>query len=274
MEKMMRTKAGRLVWRKIIIRKCMQEPSVPEPALVPAPLAPAPLVPAPLALVPEPAPLARTEVQGHGFSWEKEILTNIFKVPAADLKTINYTSKMDLPASFNPLDQCDVSIKTSGKANAVCMADCLRVFDAVSTSNPFHLIVIHYKQQGAKKKVSTITEVDLTNSRALLFGSLERTQLLELDKAVKAVPQNRSPTIPERTTLYAIRDALQPLSGALHLDIKCNSTQSRLQCSFNKFQAFIAKNPALIVAKSLTHEFRGGMISAELTSLRRVFKDK
>ena len=261
----MLTKAGRLVKRKIIIGKCMQVP------------VPATLVPEPATLVPEPAPLVpatlvRTEVQGHGFSWEKEILTNIFKVPAADLKTINYTSKIDLPANFNHLDHCDVSIKTSGSANAVCMADCLRVFDAVSSGTPLHLIVIHYKQHGAKKKVSTITELDLTSSHALLFGTLERAQLAELDQAVKAVPQKSKPTAAERKTMYGIRDSLQPLSGALHLDIKCNSTQSRLQCSFNKFQPFIEKNPSLVVAKSLTNAFRGGLISEELTSLRRTFK--
>ncbi len=231
------------------------------PGVVPC----AALVPA--ALVPK-----RTEVQGHGFSWEKEILTNVFKVPVDKLKTINYTSKMDLPAEYNQLDHCDVSIKTTRSANSVCMADCLRVFDAVTSGKPLHLIVIQYKQIELIKKVCSITEIDLTSSRALLFGTLERAQLEELDKAVKAVPQKRKPTDAEYKHMYELRDALQPFSGALHLDIKCNSQQSRLQCAFNHFQPFLEKNPGLIVALSLTHEFRGGFISAELTSGPRVFK--
>ena len=67
---------------------------------------------------------------------------------------------------------------------------------------------------------------------------------------------------------------MQELSGAIHLDIKCNSTQSRLQCSLNHFQQFIEKNPSKIIAKSDTNEFRGGSISSHIASSRRVFKKK
>ena len=72
--------------------------------------------------------------------------------------------------------------------------------------------------------------------------------------------------------MYAIRDSLQARSGAIHLDIKCNSTQSRLQCSFNRFQQFLESHPTRIIAKSNTHEFRGGALSPQIVSSRRVFK--
>jgi hypothetical protein len=221
-------------------------------------------------------PIVRTEVQSHGFSWEKEIMIHVYRATPEEVKSIKYTSKIDLPAKFNHLDECDVSIKTSCSQNSVCMADCLRVFDMVSSGKPIHMVVIHYRQDDTNrmKEITSILEIDLTDSRSLLFGTLTRSQLEELDESVKSVPQKRKPTEEEHKKLYSIRDSLQQYSGAIRLDIKCNSTQSRLQCSFNRFQQFIEKNPTKIVAKSNTNEFRGGIISSQIVSSRRSFKKK
>ena len=218
----------------------------------------------------------KKEVQSHGFSWEKELIRNVYHATAEELAQIKYTSKMDLPANLNQLDGCDVSVKATCNPNAVGMADCLRVFDAVNSGEPIHMVVIHYNQNDSNdtKKIVSITEIDLTASREALFGSLTRSQIEQLDLAVKSVPQKRKPTAEEYTHMYSIRDTLQVQSGAIHLDIKCNSTQSRLQCSFNRFLQFIEKNPTKVVATSLTNEFRGGMISSEIPSSRRVFKKK
>ncbi len=218
----------------------------------------------------------RKEVQAHGFSWEKEILCNIYGATTEELKKIKYTSKMDLPADLNHLDKCDVSVKTSCSPNAVCMADCLRVFDSVSGGKSIHMVVVQYDQDDTDKtkNVKTITEVDLTNSRDALFGALTRSQIEELDTVIKAVPQKRKPTEEEYDKMYALRDSLQKSSGAIHLDIKCNSTQSRLQCSFNRFQQFVEKNPTRRIARSDTNEFRGGAISSKIRSARRVIKKK
>jgi hypothetical protein len=220
--------------------------------------------------------VARKEVQAHGFSWENETITNIYHATNEELKEIKYTGKTDLPAKFNRLDNCDISVKTTGSKNAVCMGDCLRVFDAMGSGKPIHMVVIHYIQDDTtnQKKVTNIIEIDLTNSRDLLFGTLTRSQIEDIDKAVKSVPQKRKPTEEEYKKMYSIRDSMQELSGAIHLDIKCNSTQSRLQCSFNHFQQFIEKNPSKIIAKSDTNEFRGGSISSHIASSRRVFKKK
>ena len=71
--------------------------------------------------------------------------------------------------------------------------------------------------------------------------------------------------------MYSIRDKLQEISGAIHFDIKCNTQQSRLQCSFNRFHKFIENNPSKVIATSNTNEFRGGQISNEIKSPRRYF---
>ena len=210
--------------------------------------------------------------QGHGFSLEKDIMRMIYHMTEEELHSIPYTSKADIPAELNRLDHCDVSIKTSGHPNMVCMADCLRVYDSVSSEKPLHMIVIHYLQEADTKKITSIIEIDLTHSHEALFGSLTRAEIEILDRAVKAIPQKKKPTEEERNSMYAIRDSLQARSGAIHLDIKCNSTQSRLQCSFNRFQQFLESHPTRIIAKSNTHEFRGGALSPQIVSSRRVFK--
>ena len=225
-----------------------------------------------------------TEVQSHGFKWEKELCVNVYGATMDELKGIKYTNKTDLPGKFNRLDEnCDISIKTSGSPNAVCMADCLRVFDAVSGAGaaggtPLHLTVIHYTQcdETQCKIVTSIAEVDITNSRNELFRPVTtRAQLEELDALVKSVPKKRRPTLEERASMYSLRDALQAQCGAIHLDIKCDSgSQRRLQCSFNQFQQFIIDHPERLVERSETNAFRGGVISSQIVSGRRKFNKK
>jgi hypothetical protein len=216
-----------------------------------------------------------TEVQSHGFKWEKELCVNVYGATMDELKGIKYTNKTDLPGKFNRLNEnCDISVKTSCSPNAVCMAGCLRVFDAVGNGR-LHLTVIQYDQNDTTctKNVKSITEVDITNSRTELFGTVIRAQLEELDNRVKSVPKKRRPTLEERASMYSLRDALQAQCGAIHLDIKCDSgSQRRLQCSFNQFQQFMTEHPDRLVERSQTNAFRGGMISSQIVSGRRTFK--
>ena len=214
------------------------------------------------------------EVQAHGFKWEKQLLQQVYHATGEELKSIGYTCPHDLPSHLNRLDGSNLSIKTTGKANTVCMADVSRVFDSVSSGEPIHLVVIHYVQKGHTKSIVSIIEMNLTNSKELLFGSLTRLQVEELDALVKLVPSKRKPTQEEKNTQKRLRDSLQALSGAIYFNIKCNSTQSRLQCSFNQFQEFIKKNPERVVARSDSHEFRGGSIDPDIVSRRRILKPK
>lgn len=214
--------------------------------------------------------------QMHGFTWEKEILANVYHVTLEELRQIKYNSKMDLPAIFNRLDGCDISIKTTCHENIVCMADCLRVYDAVSSGEPFHLIVIFYSHDDLNKikKINYIIEIDLTNSRELTFGSLTRFQIEELVQMIKTIPSKRKPTKEEHDNIYSMRNSLQRLSGAIQLNVKCNSSQSRLQCSFNRFKDFIESNPSRVIDKSNNNEFKTGIISPQLSSNRRRFRKK
>ena len=183
---------------------------------------------------------------------------------------------MDLPSSLNRKAKVDLSVKTTGNANAVCMSDCLRVYDAVSSGAPLHMTVIIYSQDDSKgtKKIESITEVNLTDSLNLLFGSLTREEIEKLDQAVKKVPLKRRPTPEEYKNMYDIRNSIQDKSGAMHLDIKCDSKQSRLQCSFNRFQKFLEENKGRIIERGTGGNFRGGAITEEIVSKRRVLKKR
>jgi len=214
----------------------------------------------------------KNEVQKHGFTWEGEMIRNVYKCS----ESVLYTGAIDLPAHLNNLE---VSIKTTGSPNTVCMGDCLRVYDSVNCGVPIHATVMTFVQNDKTqtKKIKSIVEVDITNSHTLLFGHLSRAQIQELYQLIKKVPQKRSPTKEEHMAMYTLRDALHALAGpeaAIHLDIKCNSQQSRLQCSFNRWLSFVANNPERVVAIGDASSFRGGSICAEISSARRTFKKK
>jgi hypothetical protein len=205
------------------------------------------------------------ERQKHGFTWEKDILTKVYKLSDVDQEKISYTNKLDLPQQMNKIDNCNVSIKTTKSPNCICMADCLSLYDLVSSGEPFHLTIVFYAQFDKIKRLVEIVEIDLTGSADILFGKLRRTQLEKLDALVKSVPQKRKPTPEEHKAMYLLKNDLQKNSGAIYLNIKCNSQQSRLQCSFNKFKIYLKQNPDRVVYKSKDGIFRGKHIIEEIS---------
>lgn len=216
----------------------------------------------------------RKEVQAHGFKWEDEIKRNIFHLTDDEIKNVKYNSKFDVPIEYNRINGHNISIKTTGTPNTVCMADCLRLYDIVSSNKPYRMITVVYKQddESKVKRFDEIIDIDLTSSKEALFGSLTRSDIEELDRTVKSVPQKRKPTKEEHAMMYAIQERLQKNTGAIYLNIKCDSKQSRLQCSFNKFQKFMEDNSSRVIQKSKIPELYGGKISTDILSARRVFK--
>ena len=206
------------------------------------------------------------EVQAHGLRWEQELCAL-----HGMTRKIGYTAKVDLPAEMNTLTGVDVSIKASGRLNTVDMANPIRIYDAVASGIPYHIIVVFYTQTtSTTKRVRRIVELDLTNATKELFGEVTRDQLVNLDTIVKSVPQTKKPTTEEHTRMYEARNALN--SGALKITIKCNSTQSRIQSSFVGFTTFMSTYPHRVVMVSESNAWRGGEISYEIVSGTRVFK--
>ena len=209
-------------------------------------------------------------VQKHGFVWENELKLNVYRVKG----DIKYTSVMDIPADLNLLTGIDQSIKTTGSKNQVCLGDAVRIFDNVSSGKPYHMTCLHYIQNTTDtKKVEWIVELDLTSSKDILFGDVTRDEIESLSQLVKTVPAKRKPTSDEHNRMYTLRNNIQSKSGFLKFAIKCNSTQSRLQCTFSSFQKFLETHQERIVAYSNTNEFRGGVVSNSIQSGRRILKN-
>lgn len=222
------------------------------------------------------------EVQAHGFKWEREVLLNIYGATEEELedkKYKKYTSKHDLPKELNRLDEqkYHISVKTSKEPQTVCMADCFRVYEVSGNDTPIHMVVINYEQNEITniKKITRIIEVDLTNSKNILFNNITLEQIKIYNAAIKAIPNGRYPTKEEKQNLDALQKSLNDATGAIIFNPKIDSKkQRRLQCSFNKFNEFISQNPDRVIAKSENHEFRGGMITPDIYSPPRVFKKK
>lgn len=204
-----------------------------------------------------------TAVQAHGFAWEKEILEKVFGLTNAD---IPYTAKMDIPVELNTLTNVNISIKATKNKNIVCMADCLRVYDAVSNGETIHMIVVIYKQSGVFKEIVQIIEINLHASVEELFGTVTRAEIVALRDMVLAVPQKRSPTTAERTAMRALKQTLDAKSKNIQFNIKCSASQSRLQCSFNKFQKFLTDYPERIMTVSDKNIFYNKDITVRLHS--------
>jgi hypothetical protein len=216
------------------------------------------------------------ESQGHGKPWERDLGMNVYKATKAEVDSIPYTAPIDVPSEFNRLDGIDVSVKVSGK-DTIDMADILRVYDEVSREKKIHMTVIKWTQNTpTTKRLISITQVDLTNSRDILFGTVSREKLVELVALSKSVGKVRPEVSAEQraskiASAYKMRDELHMITGMMHFHLMFYTNHpSRVQGQFTEFSKFVEKNPTRVIAESKTCEFRGGRIAEEIPSTRRI----
>jgi len=215
------------------------------------------------------------ENQGHGKIWERDLGLNVYNATPAELETISHTAPIDVPRGFNRLDGVDVSIKVSG-GDTIGMGDVLRVFDELSSDEKIHMTVVHWEQASqTTKKIKSITEVDLTGSSNLLFGSATRSEIEELVTYVKAIPHDGvTPT--HRAIYKQMASSLKEKNGGwISYAPKVDSKrQRRVQGSFVHFSKFVKEHPTRVIAESQTGHFRGGKITEEIVSTRRIRNKK
>ena len=203
------------------------------------------------------------ESQLHGFTWENQIAPCFGHTPPPKK---DYTAVHDVPPEKNTvLPGVAISVKTAG-GKSVDMGDILRIWDETDSGNPLHCVVVFYDQKETTKKMKKIMEVNLTSSRALLFGSLTREEVKEYVDYVKGMSKEES-----ATKNYLTRSrALTGRSGFLGVRPKVDSKQKRVQCSFPDFQKFCDAHPGRVISSSAEPELRGKPIAAEIESGRRV----
>lgn len=211
------------------------------------------------------------EVQKHGFTWQNQILKNIYRVTEDELSLISYTAKDDLPANLNRLDNAILSLKTTGNDNTVCMGDFLSFYKTIASGEKIHIVVLVYKQIGEYKCLKKLIEINLTGCLELLFGDLNLSDIEELDKVVKDIPHGKRKQS-EKLNTKLLNKKLRDKCACIIPNVKADSKkQRRLQCSFNKFQDFIKNNPEIIISQSITNQFRGGSIESKILSKSRSF---
>ena len=202
----------------------------------------------------------RTESQAHGLIFEDYVKKHIYGCT----ENVPYTNEIDIPSNSNNLS-VNISIKTTGNENLVCLADAKNFYDKLQ-EEPLYMCVIVYEQKENSKILKKIIEIDLSNSKKILFGSLTRTQIEELDKLIKCIPKGKVSTT-DRKKIHDLKKELNKFSGYVCLNPKVDSKgQRRLQCSFNKFKKFIQENPQMINLESNNGKFRGGEIPEEIVS--------
>jgi hypothetical protein len=131
-----------------------------------------------------------------------------------------------LPAAYNTINSANVSIKVCGKKSmdGIDMADCLRMYDMVSSKELYQMVCVFYTQTDKTTKTfRRVYLIDLTGRKKELFGDVSREELVELRRRVRAVPKGRSPSSEEREYMYNYRDELHKKCGAICLNIKCDS---------------------------------------------------
>lgn len=200
------------------------------------------------------------ESQQHGFLWESNIKSAVFGLSGKD----EYTAVHDIPSSRNRFDPNEtISVKTTGNTT-LCMGDALRLFDYESGVT-HTCIAIRHKQCGDTKVLTNVYELDLTQ-RDVLWGSITRQDIEELNRLVRSMPINqRDPDIDKAITQK--KRELNAKSGAVRFNPKINSnTQRRLQCSIPMFASY----HTLIKSSTTDAIVRGIPILASILCGRRV----
>ena len=209
------------------------------------------------------------EVQKHGLVFEKEIAA-IFHC-TDEAPDTEYTGHDDVPWHLNKLDGYNVSVKTAGFRNQVCLADVHRFFESLNSGTPFKMVVMFYEQVDLERKAfKRLVELDLTNAAGIVFGTVKKEQIAELDRYVRAIPRGRSPTTEESNHYKGIARALAKQGGGyITFSPKCDSeSQRRLQCAFSKrnFTRLIAEHPHRVITDTTTAVFKGRDVSRVILS--------
>lgn len=200
------------------------------------------------------------ESQLHGFTWENEVKQKVFAIDT----TADYTATHDIPKEMNPFNsEENISIKTTG-SSTICMGDPLRIWD-YSDAEVNTGIVLRYCQEGGVKRLERTHEITL-NNRALLWGSLTREDIAELDALVRSMPRGSRDAAID-AAISEKKKELNAKSGVVRFNPKIDSkVQRRLQCSIPNYEAA----EGLIKTTTLGSVVRGVAISETIDSTSRI----
>jgi hypothetical protein len=181
--------------------------------------------------------------QEFGFHIENLVRTLIHKAPIKK----NDTSIHDISKEENALDSSEtISIKTT-KGNYIDCGDVLRLFD-YDYREKHTMTVFCYSQEVNKRVINKIFEMNMNEEfKKILFGDITRSEIEELDKYIKSIP-NYGRTVQHSDTYKSMAKKLKEKSnGWISYAPKVDSkSQRRLQCSIRNLDKFLEKNKSFV----------------------------
>lgn len=172
--------------------------------------------------------------QKHGFTFENEIRTKVFKLDPE----VNDRNIHDIPHEKNKLvSNENISIKTTGSDIIHC-GDISRFYKYDFNKRNI-MIIIKYIQDKEYKTIKNIYEIDYNSEcHKMLFGNLPEDELYSYVKNVKSIPTNVKGD--DAKKIYNYLDEKKKLSkkynNIIQINPKVDSKQSRVQCSIKNFE--------------------------------------
>jgi hypothetical protein len=192
--------------------------------------------------------------QEFGFHIENLVRTLVHGAPTKK----NDVSIHDISKEENTLDNTETqSIKTTGGNNIDC-GDVLRLFD-YNYKEKHTMIVFCYKQESSKRVINRILELNMNEEfKKVLFGSVTREQIEELDKYIKGIPKNGRTKEHSDTYKKMAKQLKEKSNGWISYAPKVDSkSQRRLQCSIRDLNNFLEKNTSLVLSNTTECMLRG-----------------
>jgi len=165
--------------------------------------------------------------QRHGFVFENDIRTKVFKLDTVD----NDTNKHDIPKDKNIFDSNEnISIKMTGKNDISC-GDILRFYD-YRFDEKNTMIVGKYSQKENEKKIEKIFEINYDQKmRDVLFGSVSRDELASYVSMIKALQHGKISKTTREHFIKNKKDIETKHDMKIQISPKVDSkNQRRVQC--------------------------------------------
>lgn len=169
-----------------------------------------------------------TQSQSHGYTIEQQIVENIFNNEFVN----NDTKPHDIEKNDNKYDNREnISIKCSVSDTIYC-GDCRRIINYDFGENNT-IMMVFLKQVGDNKIIKEIIEIDYNKKLYDLFlGQAKKCEIEEYILEVKKIATNVKGLEAKKQFDY-IKEKKKIKTGLLNINPKVDSSQTRVQCSFN-----------------------------------------
>ncbi|MFH1402112.1 MAG: hypothetical protein ABIG87_00625 [Patescibacteria group bacterium] len=199
-----------------------------------------------------------SEEQEHGFifeNWVKKIL-------GVEKLASNYTQKWDIP------NETPISVKFMGLTNALEFGSTVRIWEI---DEPFTLVIGRWKQNGDKKIIKSIDEIDITlEILNKMRGKIKLEEIKEFDQKIKKFSAGKDGQAEGIEFAKNWKSERKDKIGLLTITHKIDSkSQRRIQCNLN-YKNYVE----LFGIPSFETKFRDNNFDQEINHPARIFNKK